>query len=37
MNVQIEESWKQRLQGKFDKSYFQQLTERVRQEYTTTA
>ena len=36
MNVQIEESWKQRLQGEFDKPYFQQLTERVRQEYTTT-
>ena len=36
MNVQIEESWKQRLQGEFDKPYFQQLTERVRQEYTAT-
>ena len=36
MNVQIEESWKQRLQGEFDKPYFQQLTERVKQEYTAT-
>ncbi len=35
-NVKIEESWKQQLQAEFDKPYFNQLTERVRQEYTTT-
>ncbi|MCD7898955.1 MAG: uracil-DNA glycosylase [Bacteroides sp.] len=33
MNVQIEESWKARLQPEFEKDYFQQLTEFVRNEY----
>ena len=33
MNVQIEESWKQRLQGEFEKPYFAQLTAQVRGEY----
>ncbi|MBQ8224454.1 MAG: uracil-DNA glycosylase [Bacteroides sp.] len=33
MNVQIEESWKERLQPEFDKPYFQTLTDFVRQEY----
>ena len=33
MNVRIEESWKQHLQGEFEKPYFVQLTEQVRQEY----
>ena len=32
-NVQIESSWKERLQGEFDKPYFAQLTQAVRQEY----
>lgn len=34
MNVQIEESWKQHLQGEFEKPYFEGLTAKVRQEYT---
>jgi len=33
MNIQIEESWKARLNTEFDKPYFVQLTEAVRQEY----
>ena len=33
MKVQIEESWRGRLQGEFDKPYFEQLTAFVRQEY----
>ncbi len=33
MNVQIEESWKQRLQAEFDKPYFEALTNFVRTEY----
>ena len=33
MNVQIEESWKTRLQPEFEKDYFRTLTEFVRQEY----
>jgi uracil-DNA glycosylase len=33
MNVKIEESWKEQLQGEFDKPYFAQLAEAVRQEY----
>lgn len=33
MQVKIEESWRQRLQSEFDKEYFEQLTEFVRQEY----
>ena len=32
-NVQIETSWKEHLQGEFEKPYFQQLTDAVRQEY----
>ena len=35
MAVQIEESWKQYLQGEFEKPYFEQLTAKVRQEYKT--
>lgn len=34
MNVQIEESWKKRLQPEFEKDYFRALTEFVRNEYT---
>jgi uracil-DNA glycosylase len=33
MNVQIEESWKSRLQSEFDKEYFVKLTGFVRDEY----
>ena len=33
MNVQIEESWKARLQPEFDKDYFRTLTDFVREEY----
>ena len=33
MNVQIEESWKWRLQGEFEKPYFKELTDFVREEY----
>lgn len=33
MNVQIEESWKIRLQTEFDKEYFRTLTDFVREEY----
>ena len=33
MNVQIEPSWKEHLQVEFEKPYFQQLTQAVRQEY----
>ena len=33
MNVQIEESWRQRLQPEFDKDYFRTLTDFVRSEY----
>ena len=33
MNVQIDESWKARLQPEFDKPYFEQLTNFVRSEY----
>ena len=33
MNVQIEESWKARLQPEFDKEYFRTLTDFVREEY----
>lgn len=35
MNVQIEESWKQRLKEEFDKPYFAALTDAVRQEYAS--
>ena len=33
MNVQIEASWKERLQSEFEKPYFETLTSAVRQEY----
>ncbi|MCC8115129.1 MAG: uracil-DNA glycosylase [Bacteroidales bacterium] len=33
MDVKIEPSWKEKLQGEFDKEYFQKLTDFVRQEY----
>ena len=36
MNVQIEPSWKAQLQEEFDKPYFAQLTQAVRQEYLST-
>lgn len=36
MNVQIEPSWKQRLQAEFDKPYFEKLVQSVRSEYSTT-
>lgn len=36
MNVQIEESWRQRLQPEFDKPYFETLTAFVREEYKRT-
>jgi uracil-DNA glycosylase len=35
MTVQIEESWRVRLQTEFDKEYFVRLTDFVRQEYRT--
>lgn len=35
MQVKIEESWRQRLQGEFDEPYFAQLIQFVRQEYAT--
>lgn len=37
MNVQIEPSWKEHLQAEFSKPYFEQLTQRVRQEYIAGA
>ena len=33
MNVKIEASWEQQLRGEFEKSYFLQLVEQVKQEY----
>ena len=36
MEVTIEQSWKERLQGEFDKPYFKDLTDFVRNEYRTT-
>ena len=36
MNVKIESSWKQQLAAEFDKPYFRELTDRLRQEYTAT-
>lgn len=36
MNVQIEDSWKQRLAPEFEKDYFVKLTDFVRSEYQTT-
>ena len=35
MNVQIDPSWKQQLEGEFSKPYFAQLASSVRQEYQT--
>lgn len=35
MNVQIEKSWKERLADEFEKPYFKELTDFVRQEYKT--
>lgn len=35
MDVRIEESWKKRLQTEFDKPYFKELTDFVRNEYRT--
>lgn len=35
MDVRIEASWKQQLQGEFEKDYFVNLTDFVRQEYKT--
>jgi uracil-DNA glycosylase len=35
MEVKIEESWKRRLSNEFEKPYFYELTDFVRQEYTT--
>ena len=35
MNVSIDESWKTRLQAEFDKPYFAELAEFLRQEYST--
>lgn len=37
MDVQIESSWKEQLQGEFAKAYFDQLTKGVRQEYRAGA
>jgi len=37
MNVQIEPTWKQQLNGEFEKPYFQQLTDSVRREYMAGA
>lgn len=37
MNVKIEEGWKQHLKDEFDKDYFKQLTDRVRQDYANPA
>jgi uracil-DNA glycosylase len=37
MQVKIEESWKERLQGEFEKAYFEKLTEFVKHEYKTGA
>ncbi len=36
VNVQIDSTWKEQLQEEFDKPYFAQLTDAVRQEYKTT-
>lgn len=35
MNVQIETSWKEKLADEFEKPYFKELTDFVRQEYKT--
>ena len=36
MSVRIEESWKRELSAEFEKPYFAELTEFVRNEYSTT-
>ncbi len=36
-NVQIDATWKEQLQGEFDKPYFRQLTEAVRHAYASTS
>jgi len=36
MEVRIDSSWKEHLQQEFDKPYFKELTDFVRQEYSTT-
>ena len=36
MNVQIEESWKKHLAPEFEKDYFVQLTDFIRNEYAHT-
>ena len=36
MDVKIESTWKEQLAAEFEKPYFAQLTEAVRQEYTST-
>src|SRR3989344_2386343 len=33
MNVKIEPSWREKLQGEFGKTYFEELTKFVREEY----
>ncbi len=35
MDVKIEQSWKERLGGEFEKPYFSDLTQRIRQEYAS--
>ena len=35
MDVKIESSWKAQLKEEFDKPYFQELTQFVRQEYAS--
>ncbi|MGB4053003.1 MAG: uracil-DNA glycosylase, partial [Dysgonamonadaceae bacterium] len=35
MNVVIEQSWKERLENEFEKPYFKQVTDFVREEYRT--
>jgi len=37
MNVQIDPTWKLYLEAEFEKPYFQQLTQTIRQEYMTVA
>ena len=36
MNVKIEQSWKEQLAPEFEKEYFKNLTDFVRQEYKST-
>ena len=35
MNVVIEQSWKERLENEFEKPYFKQVTDFVREEYAS--